>query len=99
MIDEYPKFSDFSEEETGLDGDKKKIEEILNKEILITGYRIGKSRYRDKDYLTLQFENGGDKYIVFSGSGVLMKQAQKYEDKMPFHTTIKKPFWECKFNN
>ena len=90
MSDEYPKFSDFSEEEAGLEGDKKKVEEILNKEILITGYRISRSRYREKDYLTLQFENGGNKYIVFSGSEVLIKQAQKYEDKMPFHVTIKK---------
>lgn len=90
MADKYPKFSDFSEEEAGLEGDKKKIEDILNKEILVVGYRIGKSKYRDKDYLTLQFENGGNKYVVFTGSEVLTKQAQKYEEKMPFHTTIKK---------
>jgi hypothetical protein len=44
MGDEYPKFSDFSEEHTGLEGDKKKIEEILNTEILVTGYMIGKSK-------------------------------------------------------
>lgn len=90
MTDKYPKFSDFSEEDVGLEGDKKKIEEILNKEILIIGYKIGRSKYRDKDYLTLQFENGGDKYVVFTGSEVVTKQAQKYEDKMPFRTTIKK---------
>ena len=87
MPDKYPNFSDFSEEESGLEGDKKKIDEILNKEILVVGYRIGRSKYRDKDYLTLQFENGGSKYVVFTGSEVLTKQAQKYEDKMPFHTT------------
>jgi hypothetical protein len=90
MGDEYPKFSDFSEEEVGLEGDKKKIEEILNTEILVIGYRIGKSKYKGKEYLTLQFENGGNKYIVFSGSEVLMKQALKYADKIPFHTTVKK---------
>lgn len=90
MSDEYHKFSDFADEEVGLEGDKKKIEEILNKEILVIGHRIGKSKYKDKNYLTLQFENGGDKYIVFTGSGVLIKQVQKYEDKIPFHTTIKK---------
>lgn len=90
MPDKYPKFSDFSEEDVGLEGDKKKIEEILNKEILIVEYRIGRSRYRDKDYLTLQFENGGKKYVAFTGSEVLTKQAQKYKEKMPFPTTIKK---------
>ena len=90
MSEEYPKFSDFSEEDAGLEGDKKKIEDILNKEILLIGFRIGRSNYREKDYLTLQFKNGGNDYIVFTGSEVLIKQAQKYEDKMPFHTTIKK---------
>lgn len=90
MSVEYHKFSDFSEEEVGLEGDKKKIEEILNSEILVIGFRIGKSKYKEKEYLTLQFENGGNKYIAFSGSKVLMKQAQKYADEMPFHTTVKK---------
>jgi len=51
MSDKHPKFSDFSEEEVGLEGDKKKVEEILNKEILVLGYKIGRSRYRDKDYI------------------------------------------------
>lgn len=88
----YHKFSDFSEEEVGLEGDKKKVEDILNKEILLLGYRIGRSRYRDKDYLTLQFENGGTKYIVFSGSEVLIKQAHKYADKMP-------PYYTKTYNN
>jgi len=49
-----------------LRGEKKKIEEILNTEILVIGYRIGKSKYKDRNYLTLEFENGGGKYIVFS---------------------------------
>lgn len=87
---EYPHFGDFAEEEAPLEGEKKKIEEILNTEILVIGFRIGKSKYKDRNYLTLQFENGGDKYIAFSGSGVLMKQVQKYTDKMPFYVTIKK---------
>ena len=90
MNEKHPKFSDFAEEEVVFEGEKKKIDDILNKEILVIGYRIGKSKYKDRNYLTLQFENGGDKYIVFSGSGVLIKQANKYTDKMPFYTTIKK---------
>ncbi|MCD6214935.1 MAG: hypothetical protein J7J46_08190 [Candidatus Desulfofervidus sp.] len=90
MGGEYPRFSDFAEEEAPLEGKKRKIEEILNIEILVTGFRIGKSKYKDKDYLTLQFENGNKKYIVFTGSEVLLKQAQKYADKIPFYTTIRK---------
>ena len=91
MIENHPKFSDFADEKATLEGEKKKIEEILNTEILVIGYRIGKSKhYKDRDYLTLQFENGGTKYVLFTSSGVLIKQAQKYEEKMPFLTTLKK---------
>ena len=51
MSVEYYKFSDFSEEEVGLEGDKKKIEEILNTEILVISFRIGKSKYKEKEYI------------------------------------------------
>jgi len=91
MSANHPKFSDFAEEEVALEGEKKKIDEILNTEILLIGFRIGDSKhYKNRKYLTLQFENGGTKHIFFTSSGVLIKQIQKYEDKMPFLTTIKK---------
>jgi hypothetical protein len=32
---DYPRFSDFAEETKAFDGDKKKIEDILNQEILV----------------------------------------------------------------
>ncbi|MBC8522181.1 MAG: hypothetical protein H8D26_09405 [Methanomicrobia archaeon] len=90
MDEGHQRFSDFTEEEVPLEGKKRKIEEILNIEILITGFRIGKSKYKDKDYLTLQYENGKEKYITFTGSEVLIKQTQKYAEKMPFYVTIRK---------
>lgn len=88
--DKYSRFNDFAEEETQFEGEKKKIETILNIEILIIGFRIGKSKFNDKNYLTLQYENDGNRYICFTGSEVLMKQTQKYADKIPFYVTIKK---------
>ena len=39
MSGNHPKFSDFAEEEEALEGEKRKIEEILNTEILVIGYR------------------------------------------------------------
>ena len=91
MDENHPKFSDFADEETALEGEKKKIEEILNTEILIIGFRIGDSKhYKNRKYLTLQFENGGTKHILFTSSAVLIKQTQKYEDKMPYYTIVKK---------
>ncbi len=88
MSPNYPKFKDFAEEEGPLEGKKRKIDEILNTEILIIGYRIGSSKYKNRDYLTLQFINDGNKYIVFTGSDVLMRQIRKYEAKIPFYTKI-----------
>jgi len=88
MNEKYPHFKDFADEKLQLEGKKRTITEILNTEILVTGFRVGQSRYKDKEYLTLQFENNGETYIVFTGSGVLIGQARKYEEKMPYYTTI-----------
>lgn len=85
------KFSDFAENEYGLDGDKMQIGDILNKEIIVKAFRIMPSKcVRDKDCLQLQFELEGKTYIIFSNSSVLMKQMNKYQDKLPFIATIKK---------
>lgn len=88
MTENYHHFSDFAKTHPRFDGEKKKIVEILNKEILIIGFRIGESKYRGKNYLTLQFKLDGEKYIIFVGSEPLMKQAQEGADEMPYRTTI-----------
>ncbi len=89
MPEEYPKFSDFAGDIKVLDGKKKRVEDVLNVEILITGYRVKDSKFKDK-CLTIQFILGKDKYVLFTGSNVLIEQVQKYENKIPFYTTIKK---------
>lgn len=87
---EYPEFREFANEPEPFEGDKQSIDTILNIRILIINFRIGKSKYHDdRDYATIQFENGsGNKQIVFTGSEVLMNQLKRYKDKIPFHTTI-----------
>jgi len=68
------RFSDFAEEEA-FDGDKVKLDEILNKEILVTGYKIKDSHQKkDTKYLTIHFELDGERYVTFTGSTVLMDQ-------------------------
>jgi len=37
---EYPRFSDFAEESKAFEGNKKRIDDILNQEILITDFKI-----------------------------------------------------------
>ena len=93
MSDDYPHFKDFAQQDKGpLEGEKKKIAEILNKDILILNFQIKKSKIKDGNYATIQFENGTKKYVVFTASGPLMDQLKENKAKMPFHTTIIQKF-------
>lgn len=90
-IVEYPRFSDFADDVKPLEGDKKKIEDILNKEILILDFKVKDSKQRkDSEYATIQFKLDGIIYIIFTGSNVLIGQLNKYAANIPFYTTIKK---------
>ena len=87
------RFSDFATEPPALDGDKVKLDAILNREIEILGYRIGDSNYsknKSGKYLTLQIRIDREVKIVFTGSDVLIKQVEKYGNEIPFSATIKK---------
>ena len=88
MAEDYHHFCDFADIHPQFEGEKKKIVEILNKEILIIGFRISKSKYPGKEYLTLHFKLEGKNYIVFVGSKPLMEQAQEGDEEMPYRTTI-----------
>ena len=84
-------FSDFAEESKVFDGDKKKIEEILNKEILVLDFKLKESKHhRDTQYVTIQFKIDNMIYILFNGSRVLAAQLEKYKDNLPFYTVIRK---------
>lgn len=85
---EYPHFGDFSEEEHQLEGKKKKLEEILNIVILITGYRISNSRYKEREYITIQYKINDEEYITFTGSGILQKQMEKSAKSLNVHNPL-----------
>ena len=88
---EYPRFSDFAEESKIFDGNKKKIEEILNREILVLDFKLKESKHhRDTQYVTIQFKIDNMIYILFNGSRVLAAQLEKYKDNLPFYTVIRK---------
>jgi hypothetical protein len=66
-------------------------DEILNKEVLVTGYKIKDSHQKKgTQYLTIHFELSGEKHVTFTGSIVLMDQLKKYESHLPFLAIIKK---------
>lgn len=87
------KFSDFAKDALPIDGSKIKLEEILNREIVVTGFKIDESKYRksnSSECLKLQFELDKERHVLFTGSTILCEQIQKYKDEIPFITTIKK---------
>jgi hypothetical protein len=86
------KFADFANDIT-LDGDKIKIDDVLDKEVVVLNFRIRESKYNeriDSKCLTIQMEIDGKRRIIFSGSEVLSSQLKEYEHELPFLTTIKK---------
>lgn len=90
-INNYPKFSDFADETKLFDGDKKKIDEILNQEILILDFKIKDSKQRQgTSYATIQFRQNDTNHIIFTGSEVIIDQLNKYKENLPFYTAIKK---------
>lgn len=88
------KFSEFSHEETRLDGDKIKLDDILGEEITIHGFTLAKSNFSKNNsgqYATVQFsKENEEKKVFFTGSDVLIDQLQRYKCEIPFLTAIKK---------
>jgi len=88
------RFADFAQEPPILDGDKMRIDDVLNMEISIIGCRVARSKYTKNKSgmcLTLQFIHpDGKRRVLFTGSDVLIDQIQKYESELPFSATIKR---------
>lgn len=82
------KYCDFCEELKPLEGDKVKLDEILDSELIVTGYKIVQSKFKESRCLHLEIELAGEKHVVFTGSEVLMRQIEKYQNMIPFATKI-----------
>ena len=93
MFQDYPKYSEFGDDEF-LKGEKVKIEDVLNKEVVITGIKKEPSKLKKGDtYNKIQvideIIDGVPQYkIFFSNSGVLERQITKYKAKLPFCAVI-----------
>ncbi len=87
------RFSDFATDILPLDGDKVRLDDVLNIEVVVIAYAIKTSRYKKNNsglFLTIQIEHDGKRFVCFTGSDVLINQFQKYGDNVPFVTTLKK---------
>lgn len=84
-------FSDFNiEVEVGsFIGNKLKVSKILNKKIIIHGYKIEPSKHFKGECLQMQIEIDGQKYVCFSGSIKLKEQIRLVPlNGFPFQSTI-----------
>jgi hypothetical protein len=87
------RFNEFAKDHAPLDGEKMKINDLLNKEILVLAHRIKKSKYGasgGNNCLTIQFMQDGQRFVTFTGSAVLAEQCAAYAGEMPFTAMIKK---------
>ena len=87
------RFNEFAKEARPLEGVKIKMDDVVNREILVKDFKIRDSRFEKKDCekcLTIQFEIGGVLHVLFTGSNVLIDQIEKYKQEIPFITTLKK---------
>ena len=74
----------------GLQGDKIKIERLLNRKIVVEKFTIGPSKqYQGQEYLSIQLLLGEQRHVVFTGSKGLIQQIKQVpETDFPFQTTI-----------
>ena len=81
MSEEIHSFSDFADARIGLAGEKVRMEQILNKPIIIRGHKIIASKKNSgANCLYLQFEMEDKLCVLFTGSAVLIDQCEKYAD-------------------
>lgn len=74
-----------------MQGEKIKIDRVLNKEIIVHYYEIKPSKFDrgNGKCLYIQIEIDSVKRVLFTGSGVLMETIEKIpKDAFPFKTTI-----------
>ena len=91
----YPHFRDFAdpdEDEDPLDGEKKKIVDIINKEILILNFNIRKSKIKEGNYAIIQFELEDKKHVIFTTATRVLKRLERHKEKMPYHVIIIRKF-------
>lgn len=89
--DDCPQFAAFAKDKLPMPGVKKRLDEILNKEILVVDFRITKSKKREgSECLQMQFVCDGIVCVAFTGSSVLATQIQSVQEKIPFRTCVTK---------
>jgi hypothetical protein len=83
-------------------GDKTKVTDILNMDVIFHDYKIQKSKFEhlsSGDCLWAQIEIEGKKHVLFTGSTVLMNTIKQVpKDAFPFSTKITRNGKAYQFN-
>lgn len=83
-------------------GDKIKVSEILNLDIIVYDFKIRESKFQyenARECLWLQIELNGKKRVLFTGSRVLTETIKLIEEgSFPFQTVITREGKSYKFN-
>ncbi len=88
-VDGLQTFAILAHDKLPMPGNKKRLEEILNKPIVILDFRLSKSNKRENsECLQIQFLCDGDVFVLFTGSVVLIDQIKSVKDKLPLKTTV-----------
>ena len=94
----FPRFASFAKNNLHMPGQKRRLEEILNKEIIILDFQITKSTKRENsDCMQIQFIIDNEICVVFTGSLVLMDQINAVKNNLPLKTTVVKidKYYSC----
>ena len=85
------KFSDFANDVRPLDGKKIKIADMLDKPIVVIGFKIKNSNHIKGcgRYAAIQTDINGERFVSFTGSGIVIEQLEKYGEHIPFATVIR----------
>ncbi|MBR0212270.1 MAG: hypothetical protein IJQ55_01565 [Alphaproteobacteria bacterium] len=85
------KFAVFAKNKLPMPGNKKHLDQILNREIFIVDFRVMQSKHRENSKcLQIQFLLGDEVCVAFTGSVVLLDQITSSKDKLPFAATVAK---------
>lgn len=99
--------NDFSEfnikpNQDRLIGDKIKMMQVLNREIIVHRFKINESKFSDTSSgicLSLQIEINNENRVLFTGSRILTEMIKQVpEDALPFKTIITKEGESYQFN-
>lgn len=72
------KFREIAKDDIHLAGEKINLQDIVGKPIVVTGYKITKSRFKEDNYLAIQYDLEGEQHVTFTGATVLIEQLKKY---------------------